>query len=48
MLREIGGDKSAGFGACEISFVGDLQVDGRSISPETIFGLVDLLEFYGS
>lgn len=48
MLKELGGDKSVGFGACETSFVGCLHVNGKTISPGTLFEMIDLLEFYGS
>lgn len=53
MVKELGSDKSCGFGACEMSFVSDIQIGYRheesvQISPtELISNWLEWLEYYG-
>jgi CRISPR/Cas system CSM-associated protein Csm3 (group 7 of RAMP superfamily) len=54
MVKELGGDKSAGFGACEMSFASDIRVGNRreetvEVSPnELVSDWLEWLEYYGT
>jgi CRISPR/Cas system CSM-associated protein Csm3 (group 7 of RAMP superfamily) len=47
MVKELGGDKSAGFGLCEMSFEGPLRIGQDSVDYDELTALVDCLELYG-
>jgi len=47
LVKDLGGNKSAGFGACEMSFDGDISVDGQAVDPAELFGVIDYLQLYG-
>ena len=47
MVRELGGDKSAGFGSCEMTFAGPLRLGGETVAASNLTDLVDCLELYG-
>jgi CRISPR/Cas system CSM-associated protein Csm3 (group 7 of RAMP superfamily) len=46
-VKELGGDKSSGFGRCEISFVDGIRVNDKSVSPSDLVEMIDDLEYYG-
>ena len=54
MVKELGGDKSAGFGACEMSFASDIRVGNQreeavEVSPnDLISDWLEWLEYYGT
>jgi CRISPR/Cas system CSM-associated protein Csm3 (group 7 of RAMP superfamily) len=48
MVQALGGDKSVGCGACEMMFVGDIQVGDAAVTPLELFDMIDYLEFYGT
>jgi len=46
LVKELGGDKSSGFGACDVSFVGGIRLEDNYIAPDVLIGMVDELEYY--
>jgi hypothetical protein len=46
MMKGMGGDKSAGFGACDMDFAGDIKIDSASVMPSDLIELTDCLELY--
>jgi CRISPR/Cas system CSM-associated protein Csm3 (group 7 of RAMP superfamily) len=48
MVQALGGDKSVGCGACEMMFVGDIQVGDTAVTPLELFDMIDYMEFYGT
>jgi CRISPR/Cas system CSM-associated protein Csm3 (group 7 of RAMP superfamily) len=49
MMRELGGDKSAGFGVCEMSFASDIKIGEAQVSQtELLENWLEYLEFYGT
>jgi CRISPR/Cas system CSM-associated protein Csm3 (group 7 of RAMP superfamily) len=49
MVKELGGDKSAGFGACNMAISGNFNVGETQVEPaELIKNWLEYLEFYGA
>ena len=48
LVKELGANKSAGFGACEMTFDGNIKVGEASVKPGDLFDVIDYLPFYGT
>jgi CRISPR/Cas system CSM-associated protein Csm3 (group 7 of RAMP superfamily) len=48
LVKDLGGNKSAGFGACDMIFANEIKVGEASVSATNLFDVLDLLQFYGT
>ncbi len=46
LVKELGGDKSSGFGRCEVSIVDGIRVSGREVRVHELVEMIDELEYY--
>jgi CRISPR/Cas system CSM-associated protein Csm3 (group 7 of RAMP superfamily) len=48
LVKDLGGNKSAGFGACDLTFASDIKVGETSVVATDLFKVIDFLQFYGT
>ena len=48
LVKDLGGNKSAGFGSCDMTFRSKIKVDETTVSAAELFEVIDFLQFYGT